>query len=160
MEKKEQSKEIKTIKIITRRPNGNVRVQTINDEPTMTQQQFKDQVDVNNIIAKFKKTGQITHLNASKGVYADLTQVGDYQSAMDKVVKAQEAFLTLPADLRKKFGNDPENFLKFVDDPKNDAEAVELGIKIKKEEKVDPVLEELKTLNKNISSKKSAKADE
>jgi len=37
--------------------NGRIKVQTINNQDTRTQQQFKDDVDVNNIIKKYKRTG-------------------------------------------------------------------------------------------------------
>ncbi|AZL83008.1 internal scaffolding protein [Apis mellifera associated microvirus 22] len=119
------------MKEVQTRPNGTTRVRTINIEPTRTQTQFKDQCDINQIIAKYKKTGEITHLSQKKGAYIDVSEIQDYQSALNVVLKAEEAFLTLPADLRKKFDNDPTKLISFLEDPKNDPEAIELGIKNK-----------------------------
>ena len=95
-------------------------------------------------------------------MYADLTQAGDYQSSMDKIIKAQDAFLTLPSDVRKRFGNDPQAFLAYMDDPANMEESIKLGLRIKKDDpKPDPILSELQTLNKNLSqSKKAQKSEE
>lgn len=112
----------------TIRPNGSVRIRTINNEPTLTQQQFKEQVDVNNIIAKYKKTGEITHLARKQGVFTDVSEITDYHDSLQKVMDAQSAFQKLPSHLRNRFENDPQNLLTFLQDPKNYDEGVKLGI--------------------------------
>lgn len=40
-------------------------------------------------------------------------------------------FDTLPSKLRLRFGNDPAEFLSFVEDPANDQEMIDLGLKPK-----------------------------
>jgi len=142
-------------KLITRRPNGTIKVQTINNQPSRTQQQFKDQCDVNKIIAKFKRTGSVTHLkNVQEGVYADLSQLPSLQEAENAVIAAQQAFEAVPALTRQRFGNDPKLFVDFLSDPKNDEEAIKMGLKVKvKTPDPDPVLNELKSLNQNLTKK-------
>ena len=41
----------------------------------MTDQQFKDDCDVNFIVDKFTKTGHLTHLAKFQGMYADVSFV-------------------------------------------------------------------------------------
>jgi len=117
------------MKIIEKRPNGTKRVATLNEQPSMTDQSFKDEVNVNNIINKFNRTGQISHLAKKSGMYADLSTIEDLHSSLTQVVQAQEAFDSLPAELRRRFGNSPVEMVNFLQDPSNDQEAVKLGLK-------------------------------
>lgn len=112
----------------TIRPNGSLRIQSTNPEPSLTQQSFKDECDINKIMEKYHKTREITHLNLRKGVYADLSNVTDYMSALDTVAKATSAFDSLPSKLRTRFENDPSQLLAFVNNPTNYDEAVSLGL--------------------------------
>lgn len=105
-----------------------VRVRTINTEETRTQQQFKDQCDVNNIIAKYKQTGSWPGDPNKKGVYADISGITDYQQSLQKVLDAQAAFQGLSSDLRTRFQNDPAQLLAFLQDPSNYDEGVKLGL--------------------------------
>lgn len=116
------------MKCIEVRPDGSKRVYTINNEESRTQQQFKDDVDVNNIIAKYKKTGQIMHLNRKAGVYADLSNITDYATMVNQTFEAQKAFMTLPAEIRRRFDNDPGKLVAFLQDPKNLEEGIKLGL--------------------------------
>lgn len=118
--------------LINSRPDGSVRVQTINEEPSLAQQQFKDQCDINHIMEKYSETGTITHLNPRTGVYADVSQFGDLRESFEKIQKADELFMQLPAKVRSKFENDPLKFVDWCSDPKNLDEAVSLGLAEKK----------------------------
>lgn len=122
---------------ITVRPDGSLRVQEINDQPTLARQEFKKDCDINEIIKKYKKTGQITHIAANQGKYLDLTGVTDYHDSMNKVLKAQDAFNSLPSVLRNRFKNDPSKLLEFIQDDKNYNEASELGLVPKKQKPVE-----------------------
>lgn len=92
------------------------------------EQQHKEKVDVNNIIKKYQQNLPITHLNRNRGVYADLSLMTDYQGMLDAVSQAQKAFNDLPANLRSRFQNDPEQLLNFLQDSKNKEEAIKLGL--------------------------------
>nr|QJB19828.1 MAG: internal scaffolding protein [Microvirus sp.] len=109
-----------------------VRVQTINDKPTKTQQQFQDAVNVNKIIEKYKRTGDRSFIESTKtGVYADTTMFKDYQSAKNKVIEADQAFLTIPSTIRERFQHDPQQLISFLADPKNKEESINLGLRPK-----------------------------
>lgn len=95
---------------------------------SMTQQSFKDQCDINNIMKRFEATGLADHVKQHGGTYDDYTGLPlDYHAAMNSVVEAQQMFETLPAKVRKRFGNDPGDFLNFVDTA-DDAAMREIGL--------------------------------
>lgn len=118
-------------KVISKRANGRLRVQSSNNLPTRTQQQHKNECDINQIMKKYIKTGLITHLNQKAGGFRDLTEVPDYQQALDTVIQAQQAFGTLSAELRYKFKNDPHELIEFLKDEKNNEEAYKYGLKVR-----------------------------
>lgn len=94
---------------------------------TRTKQSFKDECDINNIIKKFHKTGLIDFVNTRQPQYGDYSGF-DFQVAMDTVAKANEMFAELPAGVRKRFQNDPVEFVKFVSDANNQDEMIKLGL--------------------------------
>ena len=104
------------------------RVQCVNTKPSLTEQAHKDKSCINKIIAKYRKTGLINHVSAKQGSYGDFLGVSSYQEALDRVAIAQDDFSTLPANIRKRFDNDPGKFLDFMSDEANQAEAMEMGL--------------------------------
>lgn len=95
--------------------------------PSKTQQQFKDEVDINTIVNRFGLTGELPD-GARMPSYADFDGVLDYHTAMNAVRGADEAFMAIPADLRAFFQNDPQNLIEFLADPQNRDQALELGL--------------------------------
>lgn len=87
--------------------------------PSLTHQSFKDECDINRILHKYRKTGLIDHVNRYQGQYGDFSEVESFQDALQIVQDANEAFYTLPSELRKELGNDPAAFLDFVKNPEN-----------------------------------------
>jgi phage internal scaffolding protein len=98
--------------------------------PSMTKQEFQHECDINNVIKSFTATGMFKHVSAaaSSGAYQDLPDAYDFQEALHQVQQAREAFMTLPAKLRSRFGNDPTEFLAFTHDPANKDELRTLGL--------------------------------
>ncbi|WNK14792.1 MAG: internal scaffolding protein [Microvirus sp.] len=86
-----------------------------NLEPTMTQQHFQDECDINNILAKFTTTGILETING--GQYLDLSTAQEYRQALHTVMAAEDSFAELPAEIRKEFNNDPMELLQFIHDP-------------------------------------------
>lgn len=95
---------------------------------TKTKQNFKDESDVNNIMKKFERGQLIEHTAKYQGQYGDFLAGGDYHAHMDAIRAADEAFLTLPAEIRSKFHNDPAEFLSFAQDPDNIEALQDLGL--------------------------------
>lgn len=94
---------------------------------SVTQQQFKDDCDINVIVERFGLTGELPE-NVRVPQSGDFTGVTDYLSAMIAIKNAQSGFMELPADLRRRFENDPQRLLMFMEDPKNREEAIALGL--------------------------------
>lgn len=105
-------------------------------DKTLAQQQFRDEVDINTIVERFGLTGQMP-TDIREPSYGDYTGIFDYQSAMNVVVEARQAFMELPAKIRARFHNDPQEILEFLDDENNRDEAVKLGLVKKAEEPAD-----------------------
>lgn len=98
------------------------------DDPGLTHQSFKAECDIRNIMSQYKRTGLISHMTSSQAQYGDFSEVPDYQSALNIVIQAQNVFDSLPALLRKRFGNDPAQYLAFVEDVNNRDEMIKLGM--------------------------------
>nr|QJB20813.1 MAG: internal scaffolding protein [Microvirus sp.] len=111
------------------RKNGTRIIGIQNEEDSLTDPSFASECNVNNIVKKFKNTGQITHLAKREGVYADVSTVTDLLTATIQVQKASEAFKTIPAELRRKLNEDPAQLIEFLNDPENDEEAIYYGLK-------------------------------
>lgn len=88
-----------------------------NDE-TRTQQQFAEEVDINTIVKRFGLTGQLPQ-NLHVPMTGDFTEVHDYQTSLNMLMEADNAFMQMPADIREQFGNDAGRFVDFASDPKN-----------------------------------------
>lgn len=94
---------------------------------TLTVQSEAASCEINNIMAKYEKTGMIDHVKEN-GQYVDLPNGIEYHDAMNLTLAAQQSFAGLPAQVRKEFDNDPTQFLAFVENPENVARMGELGL--------------------------------
>jgi phage internal scaffolding protein len=92
-----------------------------------TEQQHKKRCDINRIIKKYDTDGVLVHVAKMEARYGDMTG-DDFKAAMDSVHEIQTMFKELPSDVRARFRNNPENYLRFLEDPKNRQEAIELGL--------------------------------
>lgn len=99
-----------------------------------TKQSQKDQCDINKIMSKYNRTGKLPDMIKKNAAYGDFSKPLDYQESLNTVIKAQESFAALPSAVRKKFNNDPQEMLAYVDDPKNIDSLVDMGLAVKKEE--------------------------
>lgn len=96
-------------------------------QPSLTQQHSKDETDINNIMARYIKTGVIDHVSKYQPQYTENTEA-DYHASMNIVLKANQMFSELPAAIRKQFQNDPASFLDFVNDENNHDKLQEMGL--------------------------------
>lgn len=95
--------------------------------PSRTQQSFRDECDINNILRQFNVTGQLP-VGSVQPQYGDFSGITDYQSALNAVMAAQDSFLALPAKVRAKFDNDPALFVDWASDEANKDEMKALGL--------------------------------
>lgn len=106
-----------------------------------TQQQFKSECCIHNILSQASRTGAFQHVNKAIAQYGDFTEVNEYRENLHKIQTANDAFLDLPSAVRRRFDNDPGKFFEFASDPSNLDELRKLGLaKPKPEDK--PKLED------------------
>lgn len=126
-----------------------------------TQQQFKEETDINEIVRRFGLTGTLPD-NPHMPNYGDFTGISDFKTAVDMVAQAESAFMEFPAELRARFQNDPQRLMEFLDNEANRKEALELGLVAKPQEKtrdmvqaIDEMSAKLPTANPAESKAKS-----
>jgi len=99
----------------------------VTTEPSLAQQQYKDETDINHIAKQYGLTGRIptpTYLPT----FGDFTEVNDFQSALHAIQRAEASFLAMPAHVRERFSNDSQKFLEFTSDERNSDELKALGL--------------------------------
>ena len=107
------------------------RRQFLNDQPSMTIQSAADETDINVMMSRYQKTGSFhgsTNIPSVRPQFGDFVDVPEYQNAMNILVQAHDQFASLPANIRDRFGNSPENYLAFLSDSSNKEEAIKLGL--------------------------------
>lgn len=100
-------------------------------DPSLTVQADAEEADINTIVRRFGLTGELPQ-NVRMPLSGDFSNAGDYQQSMNALIAAQNAFMQFPADVRRRFGDDPANLIAFAEDPSNYDEAVKLGLAIPK----------------------------
>ena len=127
--------------LIRKKYDKRVRVGFETEGESLTQQNFKKEADIKNIIRKHDRTGIISHVARGVAQYGDYSEVNEYREAMDLVNAATASFMTLPAKVRSMFDNDPGAFFEFATNPENDQKMIDLGLKEappSPEDKVEP----------------------
>ncbi|AXH75649.1 MAG: internal scaffolding protein [Microviridae sp.] len=109
------------------RYSGQIRYQLSFKPPGRTKQSFKDECDINRIMARYATTGSLDFINQREARYLDVDGA-DYQAAMDLVAGARSMFESLPSNVRARFDNDPAQLLDFLEKPYNRQEAIDLGL--------------------------------
>ena len=100
---------------------------TVNKEPSLAKQEFKEECDINVLLERFAITGAMPE-NVRMPTYGDFMDVPDYQSALNAGREAEQSFMELPAKIRERFQNDPQKLVEFCSDKANLAEAQSLGL--------------------------------
>lgn len=85
------------------------------DWVSRTKQSFRAEVDINQIIARARQGQAVTHVARNLPSYMDVSEVGDYKSALDMLRSTDAFFAKLPAKVRFAFDNDPALFLDSMD---------------------------------------------
>lgn len=94
-----------------------------------TQQQFKEEADINNVMMKYQKTGILGNiLDQRQPFHGDFTTGFEFQEAQNMIAETTQKFEALPSDLRERFGNSPAKLLDFIADPQNRIEAEKLNL--------------------------------
>ncbi|WNK12565.1 MAG: internal scaffolding protein [Microvirus sp.] len=102
---------------------------TVNNEPSLCQQSFTEDADINVIVRRFGlDKGPLPTEAINPRYYGDFTDVPDLRTALELVRDAENKFMDLPADIRKRFDNSAAKMWHFVNDPDNAELAVKWGL--------------------------------
>ena len=93
----------------------------------LARQSERHVANINQIMARYEKTGIIPIQNPET-FFADVSELGDYRTALHQIREAESVFLNLPAEYRERFDNEVGEFLDFALDPENLNEMVEMGL--------------------------------
>lgn len=92
-------------------------------DASLTHQEFKDESDINVLLARFEKNGSFYNpLNPPGGErrmpeFIDCTSVPEFLEAQKLVADANAQFMTLPARVRDLCNNNPAALLAGLNDP-------------------------------------------
>lgn len=81
-------------------------------------------------MARYELTGMIDPalMNLREAAFGDFSEELDFHTAQNMVIAAQEAFMTIPAEIRSRFNNDPGQLMTWLNDKNNIDEAIRLGL--------------------------------
>lgn len=97
-------------------------------DESLTVQSQKDEADINIILDRFGVTNQLPGAVRAPTFEDFGDTIFDYRTALEQVVMAQDAFMSMPAKVRSEFDNDPQKFVEFCSDEKNAKRMEELGL--------------------------------
>lgn len=97
------------------------------EDPTLTQQNTREQTDINFIVQTFARTGVLPQ-PVTLPTYGDFSGVSDYREALELIQQAEDAFNSLPADARAHFSNNPADFLDYMENSPDGDLLTKLGI--------------------------------
>lgn len=97
------------------------------DDESLAVQSERDDCDINTIVQRFGVTGTLP-TGVRMPTYGDFVGVGNFREALDALQAAEESFMAMPAEVRRRFDNDPGAFVDFCSDPANIEEARSLGL--------------------------------
>ena len=97
------------------------------ETPSLTEQSFKDSMDINNILARCV-SGDFSGLSPRPAQYLDTTQLNDFQENMNRLSSVRNYFDALPSELRAKFDNDLRTFTEFCSNSSNVDTMREMGL--------------------------------
>lgn len=104
-----------------------IRVQSTPTGESKTEQAHRQKVNINSIMSKYNMTG-VMPSTRHPAMYGDFTTSGDFHSAMNRIIDAQQEFASLPSKIRNRFDNDPGKLIDFLSDPANLKEAYDLEL--------------------------------
>lgn len=112
------------------------------DSPSLTEQSHAASSDIHTIMRKYEKTGVLEHTSLKSGEYMNLPDAPDFHNAMNIIATANSLFESVPAQIRKKFGNDPEAYLTYMQDNNNYDAIKQMGLPVAHLTNPNPVVDD------------------
>lgn len=94
-------------------------VRFVDDTPSMTRQEFAKDCDINVLMAHYERNAILPPTNNREPAYFDASGVPDFREALDIARDAHEAFMRVPANVRKELDNDVFKFVEYCQDEAN-----------------------------------------
>lgn len=106
------------------------------EEVSKTLQSYKDEADINMLVARYNKTGSFYNpltprdplKTPSVPQFLDVSDLEGVENAFDVAKSVKTMFEQLPAAVREQLGGTPISFVEFAQNPANFEKCVELGI--------------------------------
>ena len=104
-------------------------------------QSFAESTDIHSILRRFEN-GEVDVLEKVQGFYGDVTEMPKtYAEALQRIADSEKVFMSLPVDVRAKFGHSFSEFLAAS----NDADFLDrLGVQVDKPVAPEPELDVVK----------------
>lgn len=86
-------------------------------DPHLTQQEFTEECDINNVILRYSATGELPpRLNARVAEFLDVSEIGDLHEALEQARVGNAFFESLPDQVKQAVGYDPMRLLDALDE--------------------------------------------
>lgn len=117
-------------------------------------QSFAESTDIHAIMRRFEN-GEVDVLEKVQGFYGDVTEMPKtYAEALQRIADSEKVFMSLPVDVRAKFGHSFSEFLAAS----NDADFLErLGVQVDKSVSPEPEPDIVKPVVKPVVEKEVVK---
>ncbi len=117
-------------------------------------QSFAESTDIHAILRRFEN-GEVDVLEKVQGFYGDVTDMPKtYAEALQRIADSEKVFMSLPVDVRAKFGHSFSEFLAAS----NDADFLErLGVQVETPVAPEPEPEVVKPVVKPVVDKEVVK---
>lgn len=104
---------------------------------SLTKQDFAEEANINNLVQRHLGGGTFERPRgvplqmpgaSRQPIFGDFSSSLDYQSQLDRLNDARQAFNDLPARFRGRFNNNPRDLIRWLEDPKNHEQARKYGL--------------------------------
>lgn len=99
-------------------------------QPSLTQQQFKDECEIESLLKahNLSQVMGIVNNHGQQPLYGDVSDIPDFHDAQNHVARATEYFEGLPSDVRSRFNNSLSEFLTTLNNPDAREALTEMGV--------------------------------
>lgn len=117
------------MKVIKKRDDGSLRVCTVIEGESLTEQNHRPLCDINAIVARARETGIMPQVDEG-AVFGDFSDGQDFLDMQCKLAEAKNLFHELPNKVRKHFKNQPGLFIDALATEEGQEEIKNLGVNI------------------------------
>lgn len=107
-------------------------------QPSLTQQQFKDECEIESLLKahNLSQVMGIMNNHNQQPLYGDVSEIPDFHVSQNHLARATEYFEALPSDVRSRFNNSLSEFLTTLNNPGAREALTEMGVLKKAADKV------------------------